>query len=187
MKAIIEEWFHEYSDDLYGWAYHKTSSKEVAEDLVQETFLSAVKGLKKFQNKSNPKTWLFAILNNKIIDHYRKKAKSAAVNNERLEHKYTNTTDSFFDSNQNWKVSGSEVAWEEEVHLLDNSEFKKTLDQCVDKLPDNWRLAVVSKYLTDKTTDQICQEMNVNVSNYWQIVHRSKLMLKKCIDNNWKH
>ena len=82
MKAKIEDWFHKYSDDLYGWAYHKTSSKEVAEDLVQETFLSAVKGSKNFQNRSNPKTWLFAILNNKIIDYYRKKAKSASVMND---------------------------------------------------------------------------------------------------------
>ena len=185
MKAVIEDWFHKYSDDLYGWAHHKTSSKEVAEDLFQETFLSAVKGLKNFQNKSNPKTWLFAILNNKIIDYYRKKAKSATVNDERLEHKYTDTTDSFFDSNQNWKITGREVYWEEEVHLLDNDEFKKVMDHCVNVLPENWRLAVISKYILGQTATEICQELKVTQSNYWQIIHRAKVMLKKCIDYNW--
>lgn len=187
IDSTIENWFNLYADDLFGWAFHKTSSKEMAEDLVQETFLSAVKSFHNFKGNSKPKTWLFAILNNKIIDFYRKRAKSSTIDGRGIEQKFIKQTDSFFDSNQNWKVSGSEVAWEEEVHLLDDSEFNKTLGQCVDKLPENWRLAVVSKYLSDKTTDQICQEMNVTVSNYWQIVHRSKLMLKKCIDHNWQH
>lgn len=182
----IENWFNLYADELFGWAFHKTSSKEMAEDLVQETFLSAVKGLKNFKSNSKPKTWLFAILNNKIIDFYRKRAKSSAIEGSRIEQKFIKQTDSFFDSNQNWIISRNEVAWEEKVHLLDNSEFNKTLDQCVDNLPDNWQLAVVSKYLSDKTTDQICQELDVTVSNYWQIVHRAKLMLKKCIDHNWQ-
>lgn len=185
IDSTIENWFHQHADELFSWAFHKTSSKETAEDLVQETFLSAVKGFKNFKGNSKPKTWLFSILNNKIIDFYRKRAKSSTTDGKGTEQKFINQTDSFFDANQNWKVSGNEAAWEEEVHLLDNSEFNKILDQCVDKLPDNWRLAVVSKYLSDKTTDQICQEMNVTVSNYWQIVHRSKLMLKKCIDHNW--
>ncbi len=186
MKAIIEDWFHEYSDDLYGWAYHKTSSKEAAEDLVQETFLSAVKGLKKFQNKSNPKTWLFAILNNKIIDHYRKKGKSFTVNNNHSEQLFINQTDSFFDSDQSWTISKGAVFWEEEVHILDDDEFRKVMDVCVHELPENWRLAMLSKYLLNKTAKQICQDIKVTQSNYWQIVHRAKLMLKKCIELKWK-
>jgi len=186
MDDTIENWFNLYADELFGWAFHKTSSKEMAEDLVQDTFLSAVKGLKNFKSNSQPKTWLFAILNNKIIDYYRKRAKSAAIESKAVELKSIKQTDSFFDSHQNWITTGNEVAWEEEVHLLDDKEFNKTLDHCVNELPENWRLAVVSKYLSDKTTDQICQEMGVTLSNYWQIVHRAKLLLKKCIDHNWQ-
>ena len=186
MNETIENWFNLYADDLFGWALHKTSSKEMAEDLVQETFISAVKGFKNFKSNSQPKTWLFAILNNKIIDYYRRRAKSTVNERTETERKFIHQTNSFFDANQNWALSGEEVAWEEEVHLLDNNEFNITLNQCVEELPDNWRLAVVSKYLSDKTTNQICQEMEVSLSNYWQIVHRAKLMLKKCIDHNWK-
>lgn len=186
MNKKIEDWFNLYSDELFAWAYHKTSSKEMAEDLVQDTFLSAVKGLEKFKNNSQPKTWLFAILNNKIIDYYRKKAKSATIDSKAAELKSIKQTNSFFDSHQNWIITGNEVAWEEEVHLLDDQEFNKTLGHCINELPDNWRLAIVSKYLSDKTTDQICQEMEVTLSNYWQIVHRAKLLLKKCIDYNWQ-
>ena len=186
MNKTIESWYHLHADELFGWALYKTSSKEMAEDLVQETFFSAVKGFKNFRSDSQPKTWLFAILNNKIIDYYRKRTQTSSGENTRREQQFIKQTHSFFDAQQNWKISGKEVAWEEEEHLLDDREFNITLDQCVEKLPDNWRLAVVSKYLSDKTTDQICQEMGVSLSNYWQIIHRAKLNLKKCIDHNWR-
>ncbi len=89
-------WVQLYSDSLYSWALHKTSDKETAEDLVQETFLVAVKSFNKFKGDSNPKTWLFAILNNKINDHYRKSYRTPIINNETI-------LDRFFDDEDHWK------------------------------------------------------------------------------------
>jgi len=75
-NKTLENWLNDYSDDLFSWAHYKTSSKEIAEDLVQDTFLAAYKKMESFKGKSKPKTWLFSILNNKIIDHYRKSART---------------------------------------------------------------------------------------------------------------
>jgi RNA polymerase sigma-70 factor (ECF subfamily) len=36
-----------------------------------------------------------------------------------------------------------------------------------------------------KKTEAICQELEITASNYWQIVHRSKLLLKKCLELKW--
>lgn len=74
-EQTISSWVHRFSDDLYAWALHKTNHKEIAEDLVQDTFLAAFHHLDSFKAESSPKTWLFRILNNKIIDFYRKKPK----------------------------------------------------------------------------------------------------------------
>ena len=71
-SATIKGYVELYSDSLYTWAFNKTSDKETAEDLVQETFLAAVQGFAKFESKREPKTWLISILRNKIADHYRK-------------------------------------------------------------------------------------------------------------------
>ncbi len=78
--ATIKRWVGMYSDHLYSWAYYKTSNKETAEDLVQETFLAAVRSFEKFEGKSDPKTWLLSILKNKIADHFRKAYRSNANN-----------------------------------------------------------------------------------------------------------
>lgn len=186
MHEIVEKWFHQYSDELYTWAMHKTSSRETSEDLVQETFLSATRGFNGFKNNSNPKTWLFAILNNKIIDHYRLKAKSLQFDSNKTEYISQNITSSFFDEDLNWKLNEDALLWEEENNILDNTDFRLIMAHCIQDLPENWRLAVMSKYIMEKSTEQICQEIKVTQSNYWQIIHRAKLTLKKCIDQKWR-
>ncbi len=60
-----------YTSDLYAWALYKVSDVELAKDLVQDTFLAAAEKWAAFQGNSTPKTWLFSILNYKIIDVYR--------------------------------------------------------------------------------------------------------------------
>jgi len=67
----ISEWVNDYTEVLPGFAMKRMSDVQVAEDLVQETFIAAHQSIHKFQQKSSPKTWLTSILKNKIMDHYR--------------------------------------------------------------------------------------------------------------------
>ena len=52
-------------------------------------------------------------------------------------------------------------------------------------LPEKWNAAMKLKYLTEKNGENICQELGITTSNFWQIVHRAKLQLRDCIDKNW--
>lgn len=179
-KLLFEDWVNCFSDDLFSWAMHKTSSKETAEDLVQDTFLSAYHKMDTFEGKSEPKTWLFAILNNKIIDFYRKKSKQFIVSSEDYQQEIK-TTDNFFDAHQKWKNSSDLT----DQHWLDNPEFNAILLACMKDLPESWQFVIQSKYILDKKSADICQELQISMSNYWQISHRAKLLLKKCIELNW--
>ncbi len=178
-SSIMKDWVNKYSDNMFSWALHKTSSKETAEDLVQETFLSALKSYDKFEGKSNPKTWLFSILNNKINDIYRSNFRTPVVNN------FSDLT-SFFDEKGQWEPEQRPLNWVgDSEHLLDNQEFQTTLSQCMHKLPQNWLSVVQLKYLEERNSQLICQELNISATNLWQILHRAKLQLRKCIEINW--
>lgn len=169
-----------YTEDLYRWAYHKTSSNEMAEDLVQDTFLVAAEKYSSFEGKSSEKTWLFSILNNKIVDYYRKKSrKEKSVDGQSIS--------TFFDNDGNWNQQSKPHSWEDkdEQHLLDNPDFQAILKQCLDALPEKWNTCVKLKYLSSKSGQDICQEIGISTSNYWQIIHRSKLQLRECIEENW--
>lgn len=177
---------NQYSDTLYSWALHKTSNKEIAEDLVQETFMAAYSAIANFKGDSTPKTWLFRILNNKIIDHYRKSAKNLEQSYE-IENLSIKNTDNLFDKNDNWNNPSSFSNWHDEEHLLDNQDFNTVLSLCIGKLPDNWRAAIESKYQKDIKATEICKGLNITTSNYWQMIHRAKLQLKLCIEKNWNN
>ena len=179
-KKTITTWLQEYGDELYSWALYKTSNKEIAEDLVQDTFVSACTNFDKFQNNSTPKTWLFSILKNKIIDHYRSKSRQFTTSYEDYS-KPMQMSDDLFDSNEEWK----EIAEVNAQNWLDNPEFITILSQCKNKLPENWQFILQARFILDQDSKNICQELEITMSNYWQIVHRAKLLLKKCIELNW--
>jgi RNA polymerase sigma-70 factor (TIGR02943 family) len=184
-KIVLEKWVNQFSDELYAWALHKTSSKETAEDLVQETFLSAFHKIDTFQGKSQPKTWLFSILNNKIIDYYRLNARTTKQNFRLTENSGLELSDGLFNQYGCWKNNDLNPLWDQDEELLDNPEFNTTFENCMEELPTKWKLAINSKYLSQKNASEICQELEISVSNYWQMVHRAKLLMKKCLEIKW--
>jgi len=175
----LKNWVNEFTQELYKWAYFKTSLAETAEDLVQETFLAAAEKLNTFKGDSSPKTWLFSILNHKIIDHYRKNVnKPVAIE--------SNAISTYFDEDGSWQQEKRPKNWQdEENHLLDDDDFQQILQKCLDALPEKWNTCVKLKYLTEKSGEDICQELGISPTNFWQIVHRAKLELRNCIESNW--
>jgi len=171
-------WVESYTGDLYSWALHKVSDPELAKDLVQDTFLAAAEKVSRFKEDSTPKTWLFSILNNKIVDHFRRKVKQPVNLDNQV---FSN----FFDEHGSWKMDKRPHSWEEEDHLLDNIEFQSVLKRCLDALPEKWNISVKLKYLMSKKSEEICQELNITPTNLWQIIHRAKLQLRECIEQNW--
>ncbi len=185
--TTVKCWVDLYSDKMYSWTFYKTNSKEIAEDLVQDTFLVAIQSLSKFEGKSDPKTWLFGILNNKIAEHWRK-----VYRNPTFSESQTNTNhgesffNSFFNSNGEWEKEERPGEWKNaDTHLLDDAAFIKILQACMNKLPTNWNAALQLKFLEEKKGDIICQELGIAPTNFWQILHRAKLQLRKCLENHW--
>ena len=110
----------QFSDELFSWALYKTSSKETAEDLVQETFFAAFNKIDTFQGKSQPKTWLFSVLNNKVIDYYRLSAKTTKQTMSISENSGYELTHGLFNETENWKSNKINSIWDKEEELLDN-------------------------------------------------------------------
>jgi RNA polymerase sigma-70 factor (TIGR02943 family) len=182
-NKIFTEWVYDYTDKLFSWALHKTSNKEIAEDLVQDTFLSAYNSFDKFQHKSTVYTWLSGILNNKIIDYYRNNLKS--ISTIESDKKLNQSIDSIFTESGDWRNENIPFQIEEEQNLLDNKEFLDSLDHCYEKLPIDWRQVIQAKYIFNVSSNQICSDLSISQTNYWKIMQRAKLLLKKCLESVW--
>ena len=79
-KPILgSDWVDAHADYLFNFAIGQVRDASVAEDLVQDTFLAAVKAQNSFGGKSSERTWLVGILRHKIYDHLRKTCRERAV------------------------------------------------------------------------------------------------------------
>lgn len=177
-NKVLKSWVEHYSEALLKRAAYLLSDKDTAQDIVQEVFLAAVSSYESFEEKSQPLTWLMAILNRKVSDFYRKKYQSEPQ--IRLDH--------FFDESGSWKSDDVLVDWsslDKEAHLLDDDDFNKTLEDCIEDLPSRWKIPLKMYYLQEKKAQNVSQELMISTTNLWKILQRSRLQLRECLDHNW--
>jgi RNA polymerase sigma-70 factor, ECF subfamily len=77
LKESFLQSFDAYSDAIFRFCLVKTSNKEMAEDLTQETFMRYWLSLKDGKAMTNTRSFLYTIANNLVIDWYRKKKASS--------------------------------------------------------------------------------------------------------------
>lgn len=184
-----QNWVKNYGDYLFSIAIAKTSNKQIAEDIVQDTFLSAVSSISGFKGESTEKTWLTTILNNKIIDFYRKKDVLKNTESYLIETEQSFNTNFFNLSNDSfghWLTKSSPTVWNNTTdESITRTEFYKVLETCIEKMPSKFVPIFVSKFIDEKKAEDICKEYEISPSNYWVIIHRSKLLMRTCLEQNW--
>ena len=184
MNLNPNQWVSAHADYLYSYAITRLNDEEQAKDLVQETFLAALEKAGNFEGRSSERTWLTAILKNKLIDIYRKKSsglKTTDITNAEQEQH------DFFDPDSgHWNMEHAPSAFgiENKDHLV-TREFEVVLKQCLQKLPGLWISVFTMKHIEEETTDTICRELKVSPSNFWVIIHRAKVNLRACLQKNW--
>lgn len=188
-KLDPEKWVDRYSDYLFNFAMTRLSRRDIAEDMVQETFLAAWNAKDNFQSNASEKTWLTSILKNKIVDHYRK---SSTKNELSIFDKDTGDgfMSHFFDKegahNGHWTDTASPQDWKKDLRSsLETEEFQNILRQCLSKLPERARGVFVMKVIDGEESETICKELNITPSNFWILMHRAKLQLRECMELNW--
>lgn len=177
-KLSPREWVAKYSDELFGFAFMRVSDEETARDLIQDTFLSALKNLESFKGEISEKNWLYLILKNKIIDYYRKnsKAQNVRIGGEDNE-------DEFFDEFGHWKKESLPNPFNQTINNQQHSfEFYEILEKCKRKLNEIQLNLFSMKFLDEMESEEICKELEISSSNYWVLIHRIKLKIRKCIE-----
>ena len=174
------KWIDNYSDYLFRYTFIRVNNHEVSKDLVQETFFSGLKSAKNFEGKATERTWLISILKRKIIDHYRKKNSKKGQAEVRM---------NFYNDGENegdWIEERVPQSWGNEVEKkIENKELQHQIDLCVDKLPQKYAMVFRMKTIQEIDTQVICKELDISSSNLWVIIHRARMQLRKCLEENW--
>jgi RNA polymerase sigma-70 factor (TIGR02943 family) len=172
-----QEWLSEYGDYLYAFALSRVKLSHLAEDLVQDTLVSALKNYQKFKGESSFRTWLTAILKNKIFDYYKKDSRLQPLPEE-------SENSAGFNSGGIWNVYVADWGSRPDERLQDKA-FMNAFAGCFDKLKPQIKQLFELKLKDDLSTEEICKVMEISSTNLWVLLHRARQQLRNCLDKNW--
>ncbi len=175
------EWVDRYGDYLFRYAMLRLRDRSRAEDLVQETFLAALKERDSFAGKSSEGTWLVAILKHKIIDHFRRQAREVPL---AAGDPPDRPGEAPFDANGHWTTGPTEWAGNP-ADLFHQKKFLEQLTKCLAGLSPNLANAFTLREIDGADTKEICKELRVTETNLWVILHRARARLRECLEAHW--
>lgn len=158
--------------------------QHLAEDVVQETLLAASQNAQSFRGQSAFTTWVFSILRYKIADALR-----APTNRETpippLVSDRDDCRENFFDSKGVWQSNAKPVAWSDPGKAVENADFWRVLEMCIDNLPPTQARIFMMREFLDFSTREICDTTGSQVSAVHVTLHRARLRLRQCLEHNW--
>lgn len=182
-----KSWVDKYADYLYRYALTRLREKRLAEDMVQEAFLAALKSRNSFAGQSSEKTWLVGILKNKIMDHFRKSHREISI--EDVINFQSAGDDDFETGGKNtgqWKINKRPADW-----MIDSSdpaeidEFWRFLKLCLSEIPKQIADIFILREIEGLENREICNEIDVNPTNLRVMLHRARKQLRRCLEANW--
>jgi RNA polymerase sigma-70 factor (ECF subfamily) len=188
LRAVTnpQDWVTAYGDALFGFALSRVRDRSAAQDIVQETFLAALRAGESFAGRSTERAWLFGILRNKLIDYYRLKGREASL----LEPESLGPDEGRFFHTEGfrkdaWLEGPAPQHWGSPDHSLAQKEFQEVFRHCLSGLPEKVAQVFVLREVDGVASEQICKDLNISPNNFWVMSHRARMALRRCLELHW--
>ena len=180
-------WVDDHGDHLFRYAIVRLRDEARAEDVVQETLLAALQHLDTYSGRSTERTWLIGILKHKIVDQIRKSCKEVPFEPPDTD---LSEFDPLFERpdefKDHWSDTLSPRIWQRSPEeAVQQSEFFGILNNCIGKLPVRVAHVFTLREMNELETEEICNLLELSTSNFWVMMHRARMALRRCIEINW--
>lgn len=162
MKNIgtLEELYKQYKPLIYSYFYYQTGNKPISEELCQEVFLKAFKGLQSFRQECSVKTWLYTIAHNLYVSWYRREMKYDMVALDDME----------------------EIKFQSEVFIPEDSierrEKAEKVRKVLNELKEEHKNVLIMCDVMELSYAEIAQLMNWSMSQVKINVYRARIQFK---------
>ena len=186
LTMIDKEFLAEIRRDMIRFAALQLRDDALAEDVVQDALMGAMANAQGFAVKSALKTWVFAILRNKIVDQIRLKSRTTNISalspeEESLDQAF----ESLFKKNAHWTPQSRPKNWGDPEESLRQQRFWDVFDACLKHLPENTARVFMMREFLEFETPEVCQELNITTSNCNVILYRARNGLRQCLQGKW--
>jgi RNA polymerase sigma-70 factor (ECF subfamily) len=176
-----ERWVAEHGDYLFRYALLRLGDRAHAEEAVQDALTAALDARDRFSGRSSERTWLTAILKHKVIDRIGRlcREREAVVPSPG-----DGVPSDYFDAYGHWKREPAAWGGDPE-RLLERKELHQAIERCISGLPERHRQAFVLREVDGLSSAEICKAMGISRTNLWVMLHRARLQLRECLEDQW--
>lgn len=164
--AAFEACVHDHQEHLFRLLFRLTGDMDDSLDLVQETFLRAMRGFPTFRGKSSIRTWLHRIAMNVFLNHKRRR-QPQVVDLETLE----NLKPSW------WNRWGGRISIPENVVI--DREQREQLGRAIFKLPPDYRVVLCLRDREGYTTQEVADLLELSIAAVKSRLYRARLFVRR--------
>jgi len=178
-------YLQELRSQMLKFAVLQLADRSLAEEAVQDALEGALKNVHAFARRSALKTWVFAILRNKIIDILRRRQRLVEASRLLGDDDNDDATDALFDARGYWHAEERPMAWSQPAEETRNQQFWRVFEACLNGLPETQSRVFMMREFLELDSEEICHTEQISVSNLHVILHRARLRLRECLENHW--
>ncbi len=159
-----------FSPRIYRLALKLVGDPVEAEEVLQETFISACQHVQRFEGRSSLATWLYRIATNASLMRLRRRRPEVVSIDDPVE------------------LEGGEMTprqlvgwgWDPEAHVL-NEELRQVMDAAIARLPETLRAAFVLRDIEGLSTAETAEALGISESAAKVRLHRARLQLREAL------
>ncbi|SEN41742.1 RNA polymerase sigma-70 factor, ECF subfamily [Amphibacillus marinus] len=168
METTFDSLYEQYHDDLFQYVIYLVKNRQVAEDIVQETYIKVLKSYDGFRGDSSEKTWLFSIARHTAMDYFRKQ--------QRQQGKLA----SFFNRTQEMERIKDKDQLPEEIALLKDE--MKQIYQLLDQCTLDQKNVLILRYIQTLSIHETARILEWSESKVKTTQHRAIKKLQQLIE-----
>lgn len=171
--------------DMLRFARLQLRNDDEAEDAVQEALAGALKNAANFRGEAALKTWIIAILKNKVADILRQRQRRPINASQMDLPDQDGALPAVFDRKGMWRDAARPARWEDPEAELHCAQFLAVFDVCLNRLPPQQSRVFMMREVVELDTHEICSELGLSTTNVHVILHRARLALRACLQIHW--
>jgi RNA polymerase sigma-70 factor (ECF subfamily) len=186
-EAAFAELVRAWSPSMLRVARMYTSSRAVAEEVVQEAWLGVLQGIDRFEGRSSLKTWVFRILVNRAMTRGAREARSvpfAALAGDEAGRDEPAVDPSRFTREGAW--ASPPRRWDESPELaLRSAETLETVRAAIAELPPMQRLVISMRDLEGFGSEETRNALDISETNQRVLLHRARAKVRAALEQHF--
>ncbi|WP_323844378.1 RNA polymerase factor sigma-70 [Microbulbifer magnicolonia] len=179
------QFLQELRGQMLRFASLQLNDHQLAEDAVQEALIGAFKNVRTFAGRAALRTWVFAILKNKIADILRQRQRYADADQLLRADREQHDHDELFDLRGHWLRDERPAQWEDPESAVYDKHFWRVFEVCLNHLPVRQAQVFMMREFIELESHEICAAAEITVSNLNVTLYRARVRLRECLENNW--